>query len=140
MNLRAGTSGYSYAGWKGNFYPERLRVAAMLQHYAARLPAVEINNTFYRLPKASVLETWRRQVPEQFRFSIKASRRITHFKRLQDVADEIPAAERPRAPGARQQRLEHREPREHVARGRRGLPPDEVAHQGRRGAVAAAAG
>jgi uncharacterized protein YecE (DUF72 family) len=60
----------------------------MLAFYAGRLPTVEINNTFYRLPKASVLEGWAAQVPESFRFVVKASRRITHFKRLKDTQDE----------------------------------------------------
>ena len=60
----------------------------MLRFYAERLPAVEINNTFYRLPKASVLESWAEQVPSDFRFVLKASQRITHRKRLRDVADE----------------------------------------------------
>src|SRR5262245_30533892 len=60
----------------------------MLHFYAGRLPAVEINNTFYRMPKAGVLESWAGQVPDTFRFVLKASRRITHMKRLRDVADE----------------------------------------------------
>ncbi len=88
MKLRVGTSGYSYKEWKGSFYPEGLAAAEMLQFYATKLPAVEINNTFYRLPKASVLENWAAQVPETFRFAIKASRRITHMKRLKGAEDE----------------------------------------------------
>lgn len=88
MNLYAGTSGYSYKEWKGSFYPEKLPAKEMLRYYASRLPAVEINNTFYRLPQKSVLENWKDQVPESFRFSVKASQRITHFKRLKDVGDE----------------------------------------------------
>ncbi len=88
MRLNAGTSGYSYKEWKGPFYPERLPPKEMLRFYAERLPAVEINNTFYRMPKADVLSSWADQVPEHFRFSIKASRRITHFKRLKDVDEE----------------------------------------------------
>ena len=88
MNVYTGTSGYSYKEWKGVFYPDKLPANKMLGFYAAELPAVEINNTFYRLPKASVLEQWRGQVPESFRFIIKASRRITHIKRLKDVEDE----------------------------------------------------
>ncbi len=88
MRLSVGTSGYSYGSWKGTFYPERLAAKEMLRFYAERLPAVEINNTFYRLPKASVLESWAEQVPSGFRFAIKASRRITHFKRLKETEDE----------------------------------------------------
>lgn len=86
--IYAGTSGYSYKEWKGHFYPEKLPAAGMLAYYAERLPAVEINNTFYRLPKESVLDGWAAQVPEHFRFSIKASRRITHFKRLKGTDEE----------------------------------------------------
>ncbi len=86
--LLAGTSGWSYDAWKGPFYPEELPSRAMLGFYAARLPAVEVNNTFYRMPKPAVLETWAAQVPEGFRFALKASRRITHLKRLREVADE----------------------------------------------------
>jgi uncharacterized protein YecE (DUF72 family) len=86
--LRAGTSGFSYEGWKGAFYPEDLPAKRWLAYYAERLPAVEINNTFYRLPKASVLAGWAGQVPDAFRFSIKASRRITHLKRLSGVEEE----------------------------------------------------
>jgi uncharacterized protein YecE (DUF72 family) len=88
LRLRAGTSGWSYDAWKGPFYPEDLPSREMLAHYAARLPAVEVNNTFYRLPKAAVLEGWAAQVPENFRFVLKASRRITHLKRLRDVGEE----------------------------------------------------
>ncbi len=88
-HLLVGTSGFSYAEWKGSFYPEDLPGKRMLGHYASRLPAVEINNTFYRLPRASMLEGWAAQVPEGFRFAIKASRRITHIKRLKDADDEI---------------------------------------------------
>ncbi len=88
MELHVGTSGYSYKEWKGSFYPEDLKNADMLTYYGERLGAVEINNTFYRMPKASVLESWAEQVPEAFRFSIKASRKITHFKRLKPEAAE----------------------------------------------------
>ena len=88
MQLHVGTSGFSYKEWKGPFYPGDLPAKAMLGFYAERLGSVEINNTFYRLPKASVLEAWCEQVPEAFRFVIKASRRITHFKRLKDAGDE----------------------------------------------------
>lgn len=84
MDLYTGTSGYSYKEWKGSFYPEDLSAKQMLSYYAERLGAVEINNTFYRLPKSTVLESWREQVPKGFRFSIKASRRITHFTRLKE--------------------------------------------------------
>ncbi|HSB91374.1 MAG TPA: DUF72 domain-containing protein [Anaerolineales bacterium] len=88
MDLWVGTSGYSYKEWKGIFYPSDLKEAEMLHYYAERLPAVEINNTFYRLPKSSMLEAWGEQVPPGFRFVLKASRRITHIKRLREAGDE----------------------------------------------------
>lgn len=88
MHMFVGTSGYSYKEWKGTFYPEDLPDKNMLAYYAERLPAVEINNTFYRFPKESVLHSWAGQVPAHFRFVIKASQKITHFKRLKDVGDE----------------------------------------------------
>ncbi len=88
MKLHVGTSGYSYKEWKGNFYPEDLPAKEMLSYYSRRLPAVEINNTFYRLPQASMIENWNAQVPSSFRFSIKATQRITHIKRLNNVAEE----------------------------------------------------
>jgi len=88
MKLHVGTSGYSYKEWKGNFYPEDLPAKEMLSYYSRRLPAVEINNTFYRLPQPSMIENWKAQVPAQFRFSIKATQRNTHIKRLNNVVDE----------------------------------------------------
>ncbi|HEY6805187.1 MAG TPA: DUF72 domain-containing protein [Pyrinomonadaceae bacterium] len=86
--LFVGTSGYSYKEWKGSFYPEKLAAKDMLPYYAERLKAVELNNTFYRLPQRSMVESWKAQVPDNFRFSVKASQRITHFKRLKEAADE----------------------------------------------------
>ena len=82
MKLLAGASGYSFKEWKGDFYPANIKPDAMLAWYGERLPTVEINNTFYQMPKAAVLENWARSTPEAFRFSIKASRRITHLARL----------------------------------------------------------
>jgi uncharacterized protein YecE (DUF72 family) len=82
MRLLAGASGYSFKEWKGGFYPADMKPEGMLAWYAERLPTVEINNTFYQMPKASVLENWARTAPESFRFAIKASRRITHLARL----------------------------------------------------------
>jgi uncharacterized protein YecE (DUF72 family) len=89
LRLRAGTSGWSYDAWTGPFYPEGLPARARLGFYAEHLPAVEVNNTFYRMPKRSVLEGWAGQVPESFRFALKASQRITHHKRLRDAGDEL---------------------------------------------------
>ena len=85
MKLHVGTSGYSYKEWKGSFYPEKLPAKEMLAYYASKLSAVELNNTFYRMPQQPMVESWKAQVPDNFRFSVKASQRITHFKRLQDV-------------------------------------------------------
>jgi uncharacterized protein YecE (DUF72 family) len=87
MRVHVGTSGYSFPEWKGSFYPEGLPAAAMLPYYAARFPTVEINNTFYRMPKESVVVEWAAAVPDGFSFSIKASQRITHHARLKDVDD-----------------------------------------------------
>jgi uncharacterized protein YecE (DUF72 family) len=89
MRLHVGTSGFSYKEWKGSFYPEDLSNKEMLRYYAERLPAVEINNTFYRMPRAEVLAGWAEQVPDAFRFAIKASRRITHNKRLEEPVEEL---------------------------------------------------
>ncbi|HSB28089.1 MAG TPA: DUF72 domain-containing protein [Pyrinomonadaceae bacterium] len=86
-NLYVGTSGYSYKEWKGSFYPEKLPAKDMLPYYAERLKAVELNNTFYRLPKREMVESWKNQVPDNFRFSVKASQRITHFKRLKEAEE-----------------------------------------------------
>jgi uncharacterized protein YecE (DUF72 family) len=88
LNLHVGTSGYSYKEWKGSFYPEKIPAKEMLRYYSGRLSTVEINATFYRMPQPSMLETWKEQVPETFRFSLKASQRITHFKRLKETEQE----------------------------------------------------
>jgi uncharacterized protein YecE (DUF72 family) len=82
MRLSAGASGYSFKEWKGTFYPQDMRPENMLTWYGQRLPTVEINNTFYRMPKVEVLSNWARCTPPDFRFAIKASRRITHLARL----------------------------------------------------------
>jgi uncharacterized protein YecE (DUF72 family) len=84
MNILVGTSGWSYKEWKGSFYPPKLPAGEMLRHYASRFPAVEVNNSFYRLPTERVLAAWAEQVPPEFRFALKASRRITHFNRLKN--------------------------------------------------------
>ena len=82
MKLFAGASGYSFKEWKGTFYPDKIKPEEMLAFYSQRLPTVEINNTFYRMPKTAVLEAWAATAPKGFRFAIKASRRITHMARL----------------------------------------------------------
>jgi uncharacterized protein YecE (DUF72 family) len=82
MKLNAGTSGYAFKEWKGTFYPSDFKDDGMLGYYASKFPTVEINNTFYRLPKEHVLQDWALRVPESFTFAIKASQRITHHARL----------------------------------------------------------
>jgi uncharacterized protein YecE (DUF72 family) len=89
MRFWVGTSGFSYKPWLGNFYPERLPAKDMLQFYASRLTTVEINNTFYRLPKESVVKNWASQVGPDFRFVLKAPQRITHIKRLKEAQAEV---------------------------------------------------
>ncbi len=87
--IRAGTSGFSYKPWKGPFYPDGLPDKRMLEYYAERLPTVEINNTFYRMPKAPMLQGWADKVPDGFVFILKASRKITHHGRLKEVKDSV---------------------------------------------------
>jgi len=89
MNLYVGTSGYSYKEWKGTFYPKDLPEKQMLRFYGERFRSVEINNTFYRMPKASVLEGWAAEVPPDFKFVLKAAQRITHQQRLKDAGDSV---------------------------------------------------
>ena len=89
MKLRTGTSGFSYSEWKGKFYPEKLAAPKMLGYYAERLNSVEINNTFYRLPRREILEKWAAQVPPDFAFVLKANRRITHQHRLKEARDPL---------------------------------------------------
>jgi uncharacterized protein YecE (DUF72 family) len=88
VKLFVGTSGYGYKEWLGKFYPEDLRPKQMLPFYASRFRTVEINNTFYRLPKETVLASWAEQVPPDFVFVLKAAQKITHMKRLKDAGPE----------------------------------------------------
>src|SRR5687768_14624797 len=86
----AGASGYSFKEWKGTFYPDKMKPEEMLRYYSERLPTVEINNTFYQMPKPAVCASWAACTPAHFRFAIKASRRITHFARLKpEAADSV---------------------------------------------------
>jgi uncharacterized protein YecE (DUF72 family) len=91
MTLYVGTSGYAYPAWKGSFYPVDLPAKQILRYYGEHFRAVEINSTFRSLPSASALETWASQVPAGFKCVLKAPQRITHIKRLKDVA--VPVAE-----------------------------------------------
>jgi uncharacterized protein YecE (DUF72 family) len=89
MDIKVGTSGFSYKEWKGSFYPEKMKPQDMLPFYAERFDTVEINNTFYRMPTAEPLEGWRSQVSARFSFVLKAPQRITHQKRLLGIAEDV---------------------------------------------------
>jgi uncharacterized protein YecE (DUF72 family) len=86
-HLYVGTSGYSYPKWKGLFYPAELPAKGMLRFYAERFRAVEINSTYYALPKPETLTGWAADVPAGFRFALKAPQRITHIQRLRDSGE-----------------------------------------------------
>lgn len=79
-----GTSGWHYKHWKGPFYPEKLPASRMLEFYTHRLLSVELNNTFYRLPTESAVDSWRDGTPDNFLFALKGSRFLTHMKKLKD--------------------------------------------------------
>jgi uncharacterized protein YecE (DUF72 family) len=87
MSIWIGTSGFQYAEWKGNFYPEDLPAAKMLPYYAERLSTTEINYTFHRIPSAKTIENWNKLTPAKFRFGLKAPQKITHWAKLRDCAD-----------------------------------------------------
>lgn len=89
VRVLSGTSGFSYDEWHGRFYPADLPANERLTHYSARLASVEINNTFYQTPKPVLLERWRAAVSTEFRFALKAPRRITHIQRLKGSADAL---------------------------------------------------
>ncbi len=88
MKIHVGTSGFAYKEWKGNFYPEKISPKEMLRFYSTRLNTVEINNTFYHMPKESLLTSWAEQVPDNFLFAVKAPQIITHIKQLKHVFEE----------------------------------------------------
>lgn len=83
--VRIGTSGWIYRAWRGPFYPEKLPQRLWFEHYAGRFDTAEINATFYRLPTQAAVARWREQAPDDFVFAWKASRFITHMKRLKDA-------------------------------------------------------
>jgi len=102
VTVHVGTSGYNYEAWRGSFYPEELSSKKMLGYYAERFDTVEINYSFYRKPTAKILEGWAAQVPERFRFALKAWQRITHQKRLRETEELVSSfAEVARALGPR---------------------------------------
>src|ERR1700751_711273 len=82
--LHVGTSGYAYKPWKGTFYPEKLPDKEMLKFYATQLSTVEINYSFYQMPKETVLQGWEASVPDSFQFALKANQKITHVARLRN--------------------------------------------------------
>jgi uncharacterized protein YecE (DUF72 family) len=83
--LYAGSSGFSYPTWRGGFYPAESRPETFLRHYAERLPTVELNTTFYRLPAEAQFERWAEQTPPGFRFAVTMSRRVTSFGRVEGI-------------------------------------------------------
>jgi len=87
--IHIGTSGYSYSYWKNRFYPEGLPSSQWLEYYATQFDSVEINNTFYRIPKPETLKKWADKTPENFLFSVKANKTITHIKKMSDAEDLI---------------------------------------------------
>ena len=89
LRFHVGTSAYSVKEWKGTFYPKTLPAVEMLDFYGRAFDTVEINSTFRAMPKPEVLEGWAGRVPKSFRFAVKAPQRITHVKRLKDVAEAV---------------------------------------------------
>ena len=89
MKFRVGTSGYNYPEWRGTFYPDKLPASKMLAYYVERFTAVEINATFYRMPKATTVEGWAAAAPDGFTYVLKAPQRITHFARLHGVEEPL---------------------------------------------------
>jgi uncharacterized protein YecE (DUF72 family) len=87
--VNVGCSGWQYPHWRGDFYPAELPASRWLEHYAQRFDTVEINNSFYRLPEASTFAAWRRRAPAGFLFAVKASRFLTHMKKLKDPEEPI---------------------------------------------------
>lgn len=87
--LLVGTSGWMYDDWRGRFYPRDVAKKAWLEYYAGSFPTVENNNAFYRLPGHETFETWRHAVPRGFVMAVKASRYLTHMKRLRDPVEPV---------------------------------------------------
>lgn len=85
--IRIGTSGWAYANWRGRFYPAGLRQSEWLAHYATEFDTVEVNASFYRLPRPAIVRGWLARTPEHFRFAVKAWRAITHYRRLRDCSE-----------------------------------------------------
>jgi uncharacterized protein YecE (DUF72 family) len=96
--VRVGCSGWSYEHWKGRFYPERAAEPRWLELYAEVFDTVEVNATFYRLPRRSTVAGWAARTPREFLFAVKASRYLTHVKRLRDLPPGLARLEQPLAP------------------------------------------
>ncbi|HEX5018362.1 MAG TPA: DUF72 domain-containing protein [Actinomycetes bacterium] len=88
-DIHVGTSGWQYRDWRGEFYPPKLPQKQWLEYYATQFDVVEVDATFYRLPDRNVFESWRSRTPEHFRFVVKASRFLTHVKRLKQPAEPV---------------------------------------------------
>jgi len=88
-SVRVGCSGWQYTHWRGDFYPAQLSPSSWLEYYAERFDTVEINNTFYRLPEAATFAAWGRRAPRGFVYAIKASRYLTHMKKLKDPDEPV---------------------------------------------------
>jgi uncharacterized protein YecE (DUF72 family) len=99
--IRIGCSGWNYATWRASFYPKGLPASRWLEHYASVFDTVEVNTTFYRLARRDAVERWVRQTPEGFCFAVKASRYLTHMKRLTDVDRGVQRLYEPLEPLAR---------------------------------------
>ncbi len=89
MTLYCGTSGWNYNHWRGVFYPDDLPQSKWLEHYANAFDTVEVNNSFYRLPEQKTFKNWRQHTPENFNFSVKASRYLTHIKRIKEPTEPL---------------------------------------------------
>ena len=89
MTVRIGTSGWQYRDWRGRFYPRSLPTARWLEHYASGFETVEANSPFYRLPARATFEQWAARTPDSFTFAVKASRYLTHVRRLRHPADPV---------------------------------------------------
>jgi uncharacterized protein YecE (DUF72 family) len=103
--VHIGCSGWNYAHWRGLVYPKGVPQRRWLEHYATSFDTVEVNATFYRLPKESTVESWVDQVPGDFLFAVKASRYLTHMKRLREIADAVARFWEPLDPLRRGRRL-----------------------------------
>lgn len=89
MSIRIGTSGWMYDHWKQVFYPDDLKKEDWLPYYAERFDTVEINNSFYHLPKPETFDHWAKLAPKDFQYAVKASRYITHMKKLKDPEEPL---------------------------------------------------